>query len=84
LKFVEVRFRAGIHITAEEIKSYYDKTLTPEYAQQKVAPPELDTISDRIQEVLLQQRVTSLLSDWLKSLKAEGTVRVMPPGEVEP
>ena len=84
LKFIELRFRMGIHITPEEIKAYYDKTLRPEYARQKATPPPVDSISERIQEVLLQQRVSSLLGDWLTSLKAQGTVRMMHPGEVEP
>lgn len=84
LKFIEVRFRAGIRISHEEIKDYYQKTLLPEYARLNAKAPVLDTISDRIQEVLLQQRVGNLLFDWLQSLKAQGTVRMIKPGEVTP
>lgn len=84
LKFIELRFRAGIDITPAEIKAYYEKNMLPEYAKVKATPPKLEVISDRIQEVLLEQRVSSLLSDWLTSLKAEGNVRIMRPGEVEP
>ena len=81
LRFIEQRFRMGIRITPAEIKTYYDGTLLPQYAKQKVAPPKLDAISDRIQEVLLQQQVGSLLGDWLKSLRAQGTVRILGQGE---
>jgi peptidyl-prolyl cis-trans isomerase SurA len=84
LKFIELRFRSGIRITPEQIKTYYDQTLLPEYAAQRAPPPPLDSISDRIQEILLQQQVGALLSDWLQSLKAQGTVRFMKPGEVTP
>lgn len=84
LKFIEMRFRMGIRIAPTEIKAYYDKTLLPEYAKQKATPPKLEAISDQIQEVLLQQRVSSLLDDWLESLKAQGDVRMMTPGEVQP
>jgi hypothetical protein len=84
LKFIEMRFRAGIEITPAQIKEYYEKNMLPEYAKVKATPPKLDVISDRIQEVLLEQQVSSLLSDWLTSLKAEGSVRIMRPGEVEP
>jgi peptidyl-prolyl cis-trans isomerase SurA len=84
LRFIEQRFKMGIRISPAEIKTYYDKTLLPEYARRKVTPPKLDTISDRIQEILLQQQVGSLLEDWLKSLKAQGTVRLTTPGEVAP
>ncbi len=84
LRFIEQRFKMGIRITPAEIQAYYDKTLLPEYARQKAAPPRLATISDRIQEILLQQQVGALLEDWLSSLKAQGSVRMAKAGEVQP
>jgi peptidyl-prolyl cis-trans isomerase SurA len=84
LKFIEVRFRSGIAITDDEIKTYYEKTMLPEYVKRNVTPPKLDTIQRRIEEVLLQQQVGALLQDWLKSLRAQGSVRVIAPGEVTP
>lgn len=84
LRLIEVRFRSGIHISDDQIKSYYQETMLPEYARQKVTPPKLETISRRIEEVLLQQQVGSLLRDWLQSLRAQGNVWIMRPGEVAP
>lgn len=84
LKFIEVRFRSGVTISDDQIKTYYEKTMLPEYAKRNVTPPQLETISKRIEEVLLQQQVGSLLQDWLKSLRAQGSVRMMTPGEVTP
>jgi len=84
LKFIEVRFRNGIRITDAEIKTYYDKTMLPEYVKRNVTPPKLETIQKRIEEVLLQQEVGALLQDWLKSLRAQGSVRIIVPGEVTP
>jgi len=84
LRFIEVRFRNGIRISDDEIKDYYEKTMLPEYAKQKVTPPKLETVSKRIEEVLLQQQVGNLLRDWLKSLRAQGSVRIMSAGEVAP
>jgi parvulin-like peptidyl-prolyl isomerase len=84
LRLIEVRFRNGIRISDEEIRNYYEKTMLPVYAKQKVTPPKLETISQRIEEVLLQQQVGNLLRDWLKSLRAQGNVWVMKPGEVAP
>jgi peptidyl-prolyl cis-trans isomerase SurA len=84
LKFIEVRFRNGVTISEEEIRTYYEKTMLPEYAKRNVTPPKLEAISKRIEEVLLQQQVSALLEDWLKSLRAQGNVRIMTPGEVSP
>ncbi|QHS50489.1 peptidylprolyl isomerase [Edaphobacter sp. 12200R-103] len=84
LKLIDIRFRNGIHISDDEIRNYYEKTMLPEYARQKVSPPKLETVSRRIEEVLLQQRVSGLLRDWLQSLRAQGNVWIMRPGEVAP
>ncbi len=77
LRFIEQRFRMGVRITPAEIQSYYDKTLLPQYAQRNAKPPKVEAVSDRIQEILLQQQVGSLLGDWLKSLRAQGTVQIL-------
>lgn len=84
LRFIEVRFRNGIRISDDDIKDYYEKTMLPEYAKRNVTPPKLEAISPRIEEVLLQQQVGNLLRDWLKSLRAQGRVRIMSPDEVAP
>jgi peptidyl-prolyl cis-trans isomerase SurA len=84
LLFIEVRFRSGIQISDDEIREYYEKTLLPQYASQKAVAPKLDLISHRIQEILLQQQVGSLLRDWLKTLRAQGTVRTIQLSEEMP
>jgi hypothetical protein len=84
LRFIEERFRMGIRISPAQIKDYYEKTMLPQYEKQHVTPPKLEAISERIQEVLLQQQVSNLLGDWLKSLRAQGSVVVLKQGEVAP
>lgn len=84
LAFTEQRFSMGIRITTDQQKSYYDQTLLPEYGKAGVKPPPFDTISARIQEVLVEQQVSALLSDWLHSLRAQGSVLVLHPGEDAP
>jgi hypothetical protein len=78
LRFIEERFRAGIRIAPEEIQKYYNETLAPQYAKPEDIP-ELNKVSPRIQEILLQQQVTALFEDWLKSLKAQGQVEILDP-----
>ncbi len=84
LRFIEERFRMGITIPEADIKSYYEKTLLPQYEAQHTTAPKLEAISPRIQEVLLQQQVSNLLGDWLKSLRAQGSVVVLKQAEVAP
>lgn len=82
LRFIEVRFRNGVHITDDQIKEYYETKMLPEYQRQKATPPKLDTIAPRVQEVLLQQQVGNLLRDWLESLRVQGSVRIITQGGV--
>lgn len=84
LGFIEDRFQMGVTITQDQIESYYQKTLLPEYQRQHAPAPKLDAITSQIREILLQQQITNLLSDWLKSLRAQGSVVVLHPGEEAP
>jgi peptidyl-prolyl cis-trans isomerase SurA len=84
LSFIEQRFRMGIRVSPTEIKTYYTNTLLPQYDQLHATPPPLDAISDRIQEVLLEQRVSQLLNSWLDQLRAQGSIVVLHPGEDAP
>jgi peptidyl-prolyl cis-trans isomerase SurA len=84
LRFIEERFRMGIRISPAEIDTYYRMTLVPGYRRLNVAPPEEAAISGRIQEILLQQQVTDLLDEWLKTLRAQGSVSIVKSGEAMP
>lgn len=84
LQFIEERFRMGIRIEQSDIDAYYKDTMLPVYEKDKVTPPAEATIADRIQEIVLEQRVNKLLDDWLTALRAQGTVRILKPGEETP
>jgi len=78
LSFIERRFRLGINIQPQEIQTYYHDTLLPQYANGEAVPP-LETVSPRIQEILLQQKVNVLFDDWLRNLRKQGEVEVLDP-----
>jgi peptidyl-prolyl cis-trans isomerase SurA len=79
LSFIQSRFGAGVRIAPAEIADYYNKSLLPQFAGKAVKPPTLAAVSPRIAEILLQRRVSSLLLDWLQSLKNEGSVSILDP-----
>jgi peptidyl-prolyl cis-trans isomerase SurA len=79
LSFIQSRFGSGVRISPAEIADYYNKTLVPQFADKTVKPPALTAVSSRIEEILLQQRVSSLLLEWLQSLKSEGSVSILDP-----
>jgi peptidyl-prolyl cis-trans isomerase SurA len=84
LSFIEDRFEIGVNIKPQDLQNYYETTLVPEYQRQHAQVPPLNAISSQIREVLLQQQISNLLQDWLKSLRAQGSVVVLHPGEEAP
>lgn len=84
LAFIEQRFRMGLRVTSEEIQAYYDGPLAKQFAAQHAQRPPLASISARLQQIVLEQQVTGLLDDWLKSLRAQGSVVVLHGGESAP
>jgi hypothetical protein len=83
LRFIEMRFRQGILISPEEIETYYRETLRPQYAPGETIPP-LDSVSPRIEEILLERQVNTLFDDWLQSLRKQGDVEVLDPSLESP
>jgi hypothetical protein len=78
LRFIEQRFRQGIQIPQQDIKTYYNDTLLPQYAKGEAIPP-LDQVAPRIQEILLQRRVNALFDGWLENLRKQGEIEVLDP-----
>ena len=78
LSFIEQRFRPGIHISQQDIESYYRSTLLPQYAPGESVPA-LDTVAPRIEEILLQQQVNVLFDEWLTNLRKQGDVEILDP-----
>jgi peptidyl-prolyl cis-trans isomerase SurA len=78
LRFIEQRFRPGIHISPQDIEDYYRNTLLPQYKPGETVPP-LEQVSPRIEEILLQQHVNVLFDEWLTNLRKQGDVEVLDP-----
>ena len=78
-KFINLRFRAGIHITSAEISTYYNHTLVPALQANQVPVPPLKQVAPRIEQLLLEQHVNAMITQWLQSLRAEGSVQILVP-----
>jgi peptidyl-prolyl cis-trans isomerase SurA len=78
LRFIELRFRQGIQISQDEVQSYYINLLAPQYLPGQTIPT-LDQVAQRIEEILLQQKVNVLFGDWLDNLRKQGEIEVLDP-----
>ncbi len=84
LAFIQERFGAGTTVSDAQIKAFYQNTMLPGYAKAHVKAATLASVEPRIREVLQQQQISSLLRDWLQSLRAQGSITILHPGEEAP
>jgi len=77
LKFIDVRFGVVVQVSNADVRNYYDQVLTPELKQSKQPLPDLRTVAPKIRQILRQRQVSNLIDEWLKSLRAEGHVKIL-------
>ena len=83
LKFIDVRFGVVVQVSKADVGNYYERVLTPQLKKDKAPVPELSAVAPRIREILRQQQVSSMIDEWLKSLRAEGQVQILDPAYAE-
>lgn len=84
LAFIQERFGAGTTVSGAQIREFYQNTMLPQYKKAGVKPAPLTEVESRIRQVLEQQQVSNLLRDWLQSLRAQGSITILHPGEEAP
>ncbi len=82
LRFIDFRFRTGMEISEDAIKSYYENSYTPRLRLVKAGVPEpLEQVRGQIREIVAQQQVDALLDDWLKRVRATSRIDIAESGE---
>ncbi|HKV91916.1 MAG TPA: SurA N-terminal domain-containing protein [Candidatus Angelobacter sp.] len=84
LRFVDLRFRALVRVEKDDIETYYQQKFLPEVRKRNAPAPALADVSDKIEQILVEQRIDSLLSDWLKTLRAQAHIETMLPASSAP
>src|SRR5689334_7149143 len=79
LRFIDLRFRSEIRVGPRTIQTYYDTKFVPEMKAKSLTPPPLDQIQDQIEAILREERVNTLISDWLKSLRNQSRIQAFDP-----
>jgi len=79
LRFIDLRFRGLVRVDKEAVASYYQDHFLPEVRKRNAAEPKLEEVSDKIEQILAEQRIDELLSNWLKTLRAQAHIERMLP-----
>jgi len=77
LRFVDLRFRGLVRVEKDAIAAYYQDRFLPEVRKRKAAEPALAEVSERIEQILAEQRIDDLLNNWLKTLRAQAHIERM-------
>lgn len=78
-RFIDLRFRAGIHIDPRAVAEYYRETFAPQVRAAGAQPPEERAAAPQIEQLLVQQRIGELLEAHLKNLRAQSHIHRLDP-----
>ena len=73
-KFIDFRFRSFVFVSDQDIKKYYDERLVPEIRKQGQVPPPIETLHDKIQDVLKQESVNEGIDKFLKEARQQANI----------
>jgi len=76
---VDSRLRPAVSIDAKSIESYYHQELLPKLRQSGGRSVPLAEVTGKIKELLIQKKITQLLSTWLQNLRAGSEIRALEP-----
>jgi peptidyl-prolyl cis-trans isomerase SurA len=79
LRFIDLRFRGLVRVDKDAIAAYYQGRFLPEVRKRNASEPKLAEVSDKIEQILAEQRIDELLSKWLKTLRAQAHIERMLP-----
>lgn len=77
LRFVDLRFRGLVRVEKDAITAYYQDRFLPELRKRNGAEPKLAEVAGKIEQILAEQRIDDLLSNWLKTLRAQAHIERM-------
>jgi len=79
LRFVDLRFRGLVRVDKAEVAAYYQEKLVPELRKRGAQEPPLADVSEKIEKILVEQRVDEMLNEWLQTLRAQAHIEKMAP-----
>jgi hypothetical protein len=79
LRFVDMRFRGLVRVDQTAIAYYYQDKFVPELGRRGAPAPPLADVSGKIEKILVEQRMDTLLNELLQNLHAQGHIERMAP-----
>jgi len=77
-RYLDYRFRPAVQVEDEAIAKYYQERLAPPLAAKQQTVPPLDTVTEQIREVLVQQAINERVAAWLEETKSRLRIEIEP------
>ncbi|HKN34154.1 MAG TPA: SurA N-terminal domain-containing protein [Terriglobales bacterium] len=75
MRMVDAHLRPSVQVDTPSVQAYYRDKLLPELRASGAKEVPLVDVAPKIKELLAQQRMNDLLITWLRSLRAESSIR---------
>ena len=75
--FLEAKFRPNLRVSNARIQSYYKDEFVPEMKKRGAVAPPLEKISEKIEQILSEQTLNELFTEWMKVLRNQARIRVL-------
>ena len=79
LRFVDLRLRGLVRVEKTAIADYYQDKFLPELARRGTPAPPLADVSGKIEKILVEQRMDTMLNELLQNLHAQAHIERMAP-----
>jgi hypothetical protein len=78
-RFVNLRLRPTVRLDRASIEAYYRDKLLPQLRQKGAADVPLPQVTRQIEEILSQERMDTMLSEWLRDLRQQSEIKINQP-----
>lgn len=77
-RYLDYRFRPAAQVDDAAIEKYYNETLAPALKAKGQPVPSLDSVTDQIREILVEQDINARAAAWLTDTKSRMNVEIEP------
>lgn len=64
-RYVDYKFRSSAQVESDAIEKYYKEQFVPQVQARNQSAPPLESVSDQIRELLVQQEISARANQWL-------------------
>ena len=77
LRFIDLRFRGLVRVDRNAVETYYREKFVPQLRAEGAAEPPLSAVSDKIENILVEQNIDEMLARWLETLRGQSHIEKM-------